>query len=45
MNQKVIYYNEHGKIDKFATFINNNEWALPVFVILSIIVMGFVEGM
>lgn len=45
MKQKVIYYNEHGKIDKFATFINNNEWALPVFFILSVLAVGFVEGM
>lgn len=44
MKQKVIYYNEQGKIDKFATFINNNEWTLLVMVII-ILAVGFVEGM
>ena len=44
-NQKVIYYNEHGKIDKFTTYINNYDWCLPVMFILSVLVMGLVEGM
>lgn len=43
--QKVIYYNGKGEIDKFATYINNQDWCLPVMFILSVLVMGLVEGM
>lgn len=43
--QKVIYYNENGEIDKFATYINNHDWCLPVMFILSVLVIGLVEGM
>lgn len=43
--QKIIYYNERGEIDKFATFVNNNEWATVVWFILSVLFIGFVEGM
>jgi hypothetical protein len=42
---KTIYYNEHGQIDKFATYINNNIWFMPVWFILSIILIGIVEGL
>lgn len=42
---KTIYYNEHGQVDKFATYINNHEWCLPVFFIIMIILCGLVEGM
>ena len=45
MKQKIIYYNEKGEIDKFATYINNHEWCLPIMFVLSVLVMGFVEGM
>ena len=32
--KQVIYYNEHGKIDRFTTFINNNDWLfIPVFIL------------
>lgn len=44
-NVEVIYYNEDGTIDRFATYINNHGWCLPVFVIVSIILMGIVEGL
>ena len=43
--QEIIYHNEHGQVDKFATYINNHEWVMPVFFIISIILCGIVEGM
>lgn len=45
MKKQVIYYNERGQVDKFATYINNHDWCLPVIVILGIILIGIVEGM
>lgn len=42
---KIIYYDANGKIDKFATYINNNDWVMPVWFILSVILIGIVEGM
>ena len=42
--EQVIYYNENGQVDKFATYINNNDWCLPVMFILSVLVIGFGEG-
>lgn len=43
------YYtiNKNGKIkfDRAATFINNNEWYLPLILILSTILVGIVEAM
>ena len=42
--QKVIYYNEHGEIDKFATYINNHDWCLPVMFIISVLAISLVEG-
>lgn len=44
-NKKVIYYNTNGKIDRFATYINNHEWLMPVWFILSVILVGIVEGL
>lgn len=41
---KTIYYNEHGQVDKFATYINNHEWCMPVIVIIMVILCGIVEG-
>lgn len=41
---KVIYYNEHEQVDQFATYINNNEWVMPVWFIVSVILIGIVEG-
>lgn len=43
--QKVIYYNENGQIDNFATYINNHDWCLPVMFILVLLFTGLVEGM
>lgn len=42
---KTIYYNEHGQIDRFSTFINNNGWIMPVWFILSVVIVGIVEGL
>ena len=42
---KTIYYNEHGQVDKFTTYINNNTWVIPVWFIVSVILCGIVEGM
>lgn len=46
--KKQIYYNidEFGRIkkDNFSTFINNHKWALPVFFIIMVILMAWVEG-
>ena len=44
-NKKQIIYDANGKIDRFATYINNHEWVMPVWFILSIILCGIVEGM
>lgn len=43
--KQVIYYDANGNIDKFATYINNHEWVMPVWFILSVILIGIVEGM
>ena len=43
--KQVIYYNEHGQIDKLATYINNHDWVMPVWFILSVILCGIVEGL
>ena len=43
--KQVIYYDANGKIDRFATYINNNEWVIPVFFTVSIILCGIVEGL
>lgn len=45
MKQKVIYYNEHEEIDKFATYINNHNWCLPVVFILGLLLSGLIEGL
>lgn len=45
MKQKIIYYNEHGEIDKFATYINNHDWCLPVVFILGLLLTGLIEGL
>lgn len=42
--EKVIYYNEHGQVDKFTTYINNTTWVLPVFVTMIIILTGLIES-
>jgi len=39
------YYNEKGQIDKFATYINNNDWVMPVVFTVLVILTGIVEGM
>lgn len=44
MKKQVIYYNEKGQVDKFATYINNHDWVMPVFFFASIILVGLVEG-
>lgn len=36
-------YDGNGKIDRFATFINKQEWVIPVVVVLSIVIVGIVE--
>ena len=41
----VLYYDANGKIDRFATYINNHDWFMPVWFILSIILIGIVEGL
>ena len=43
--QQIIYYNEHGEIDKFATYINNHDWCLPVVFILGLLLTGLIEGL
>lgn len=42
---KTIYYNEHGQIDIFTTYINNNAWVMPTVLIIMIILCGIVEGL
>lgn len=43
--KQIIYYDSNGNVDKFATYINNHDWCMPVFVIVSIILCGIVEGL
>ena len=38
-----IYYKEDGSKDEIATWINNNEWVMPIFVIVVFILVGIVE--
>lgn len=45
MKRQVIYYKENGKVDKFATYINNHDWVIPVIVVVSVILVGLIEGM
>lgn len=40
----MIYYNEKGKIDKFATWVNNCKWSW-VIPVLCILIGGLIEGM
>ena len=43
------YYtlNKNGKIkiDRFATYINNHDWVMPVVFIVLVILTGIVEGL
>lgn len=43
--KQVIYYDANGKIDRFTTYINNHDWVMPAWFILSVILCGIVEGM
>ena len=43
--QKIIYYKGNGQIDKFTTFVNNNDWCLLVVFILGLLLTELVEGM
>ena len=43
--KQVIYYDANGKIDRFATYINNHDCFMLVWFILSLILCGIVEGM
>lgn len=45
MKRQVIYYKENGEVDKFATYINNHDWVIPVVVVVSVILVGLIEGM
>ena len=38
-----IYYRENGSKDEIATWINNNEWILPIFVVSAFVIAGIVE--
>ena len=40
---KVIIYNEHGKIDRLATFLNNNDWLLIPALIAAIFLSGLFD--
>ncbi len=44
MKERVIYYNTNGKVNKFETFINNNSWVMPLFVLVMVTLMGFIES-
>ena len=37
-------YDENGKIDKFATFVNRNEWVIPVIFISALVIVGIIEN-
>lgn len=45
MKEKTIYYNMDGSIDKFTTYINNNEWVMPLVVIIGLLITGFIESL
>lgn len=42
---KTIYYNEHGKIDKLTTYINNNIWTASAVFIICLIIGGIIEAL
>lgn len=41
--QKIIYYNEHGEIDKFTTYVNNSNWLTPVVFFGALLISGLIE--
>ena len=43
--ERIIYYNMDGSIDKFSTYINNNEWVMPLVVIICIVITGIIESL
>lgn len=45
MREKVTYYNINGEVDHVTTWINNNEWSVVLVVILSILIVGFIEAL
>lgn len=44
-NERIVYYNMDGSIDKFSTFINNNEWVMPLVVTACVVITGFIEAL
>lgn len=43
--ETILYYNKNNKLDKFSTFINNNEWIMPVVTVTLILLTGLIEAM
>ena len=39
-----IYYNERGRVDGFATYINNHEWTAMAVLVVAVILAGIVEA-
>ena len=41
-NERIVYYNMDGSINRFATYINNNEWVMPLIVIIGLLITGII---
>lgn len=41
--EKIIIYNEHGKKDRLATFIYNNDWLFIPVLIVAILLSGLFD--
>lgn len=41
--KQVIYYDTNGKIDRLATFINNNDWLFIPALIAAIFLSGLFD--
>lgn len=44
MKNRTIYYNANGRVDRFATWINNSKWSWLIPVMLFVI-CGIIEGL
>ena len=44
-SKRIIYYNMDGSIDKFSTYINNNEWVMPLVFIIGLLITGIIEAL
>lgn len=44
-SERIVYYNMDGSINRFATYINNNEWVMSLVFITCVVITGFIESL